>query len=65
MVSSIPLKVKEKVPADASNYIDLPEYIHKVRSCEDLCSDIYEHLEGEHSNKELLKRKAFIKTRNI
>lgn len=56
---------EERVSADDSTCIDVPQYIQKVNTYDDLCNDNFESLEESHSGKEGLKNRAIITTKSI
>lgn len=57
--------IEGRVSHDASNYINLPEYIYKVGSWEGLCTYIYEVVKGIQSDNEWLKHRKTVTSSNI
>lgn len=65
-LSQILLKVGEgRVPADDGSCIYVLQYIQKLNICEELCNYIYKIIDENHSDKECLKNRAIITTRNM
>lgn len=54
-----------KVPADYSSYIHTPQYLHQVHSHENVCNRNHENIKEKNSDKDCLKNRGIMKTRNL